>query len=242
MLNRKGESGSISTFFAIIVVLAIIVGMIALVNYTISEDEPRREINKPVDSTQKVVTKQPNQTPETETTPDIVTSKTSTTESVETEQVAETPTNDVRALEQQIHYLINYVRQQSGLPSLTWDDTLWAIALNHSRDMAVRNYFNHVSPEGYDIKDRYQLGGFIVDVGWAENIFQCSQIKRTWYINGIPVRNEYYTQEEIAQLTVQSWMESPGHRKNILTPDWKREGIGIAISVSGQVYVTQNFG
>jgi uncharacterized protein YkwD len=36
-------------------------------------------------------------------------------------------------------------------------------------------------------------------------------------------------------------MKSPGHRKNILTPHWGKEGIGITISPDGKEYVTQNF-
>jgi len=36
-------------------------------------------------------------------------------------------------------------------------------------------------------------------------------------------------------------MKSPGHRKNILTPYWKKEGIGVHIGPDDKVYVTQNF-
>ena len=149
---------------------------------------------------------------------------------------------DISKLEQQIHSLINYVRTSAGLQPLAWNDTLNKIARNHSLDMAVRNYFSHTSPEGYDILDRYLIGGFSTNTACAENIFQCSRIKYQWYINGIPSSTEYYTQDEIALLTVKSWLESAGHRENILTPDWRLEGIGIAISSRGEIYITQNFG
>ncbi len=36
-------------------------------------------------------------------------------------------------------------------------------------------------------------------------------------------------------------MKSPGHRENILTPHWKREGIGVEIAPDDNVYITQNF-
>jgi uncharacterized protein YkwD len=76
----------------------------------------------------------------------------------------------------------------------------------------------------------------------AENIFYCSLIKRQWYINGIPANAEYYTQAEIAALAVDSWMGSTGHRQNILNSSIMNEGIGVAISSDGKVYVTQDFG
>jgi uncharacterized protein YkwD len=47
--------------------------------------------------------------------------------------------------------------------------------------------------------------------------------------------------EQIARSTVSGWMKSPGHRKNILQPFWKTEGIGIAVSPDDKVLITQNF-
>ena len=44
----------------------------------------------------------------------------------------------------------------------------------------------------------------------------------------------------IATATVDSWMNSPGHRANILVSDWRSEGIGVAFS-GNEVYLTQNF-
>jgi uncharacterized protein YkwD len=49
------------------------------------------------------------------------------------------------------------------------------------------------------------------------------------------------TMEEIASQVVNGWMNSPGHRENILNARYDREGIGIAVSSDGKVYVTQNF-
>jgi len=46
--------------------------------------------------------------------------------------------------------------------------------------------------------------------------------------------------EAIAQTTVAGWMNSSGHRENILTLTFDREGIGIAIA-SEKVYITENF-
>ena len=46
--------------------------------------------------------------------------------------------------------------------------------------------------------------------------------------------------EEIAQSTVDGWMDSEDHRKNILTEKFDREGIGVVISDDDKVYITQN--
>jgi hypothetical protein len=59
-------------------------------------------------------------------------------------------------------------------------------------------------------------------------------------VNGV----KYYdwnTLEEIAESTVEGWMNSPGHRKNILIPVWQREGIGVSIAPDDKVYITENF-
>ncbi len=52
---------------------------------------------------------------------------------------------------------------------------------------------------------------------------------------------DWNSADTLARKVVAGWMHSPGHRKNILTPHWKREGIGVAIGAGEKVYVTQNF-
>jgi len=149
---------------------------------------------------------------------------------------------NISELEVQIHDLVNAERSKHGLPALIRNDTLYRIAVNHSTDMATRGYFSHISPEGTDLMDRYEQGGFPIHHGGAENIFKCNLVKQKWYMYGAPIYSDYYTQEEIALLVVNGWMESPGHRGNILNPLFNCEGIGIAISSDGWAYITQNFG
>jgi uncharacterized protein YkwD len=54
-------------------------------------------------------------------------------------------------------------------------------------------------------------------------------------------RYDWNTIKQIAESTVKGWMHSPGHRKNILAPHWRSEGIGVALSPDDKVYITQNF-
>ena len=58
--------------------------------------------------------------------------------------------------------------------------------------------------------------------------------------NGIP-RYDWSTQEEIAQSTVEGWMNSSRHRKNIPTSIYERESIGVSIATDDKVYITQDF-
>jgi uncharacterized protein YkwD len=132
----------------------------------------------------------------------------------------------------QIHVLINEERTSRGLSSLTWNPTITKAAVNHSNDMAKRDYFQHDSPEGHDFTWRYSKVGFTCSVsqgnwiyGGAENIM---------YMEG------YYGVDTIAEESVDGWMNSPGHRENILTPYFKSEGIGVSQS-GNEIYATQNF-
>ena len=49
------------------------------------------------------------------------------------------------------------------------------------------------------------------------------------------------TLDEIANRVVQGWMDSPGHRENILRPYWRTQAIGVAIDSQGRVFATENF-
>ncbi len=147
----------------------------------------------------------------------------------------------IAGLEQEVHELINQARLQNGLKPLGWDSKLNSIARAHSSDMALRNYFNHVSPEGFSVADRYMQGGFAMTTGCGENIFMSPEAKADYFQNGVLVKTEYYEQSELADLIVQGWMNSPGHRQNILSLDWTVQAIGIAISTDEKVYITENF-
>ncbi len=80
-------------------------------------------------------------------------------------------------------------------------------------------------------------------VGPGENIFMNNLYDKviTTKENGVAVKKEYAwkTQEEIVQSTVQGWMDSPPHRKNILSPNYDQQGIGVAIS-GHEIYVTED--
>ena len=155
------------------------------------------------------------------------------------------PSLDSAALEKRIHALINQQRNSNGLSSLSFDPSLAAIARGHSQDMAKNNYFSHVNLQGLSPSDRGNQQGYTCrkdygsyyTYGIAENIFETSHW--TTY-NGIRV-NDFEPLEDIAQKTITGWMNSEGHRKNILTSTYDRQGIGVGIASDDTVYITENF-
>jgi uncharacterized protein YkwD len=154
---------------------------------------------------------------------------------------------DLKTVEKMIHDRINQERLNHNLPTIRWDDALSRVARSHSKDMAARNYFSHTSPEGHGYSYRYQKSGYAcgitvdgVVLTGAENIFQVPQSALA------PMDTEGQThnlsiRERIAASAVQEWMAGPSERKNILSPIWQREGIGISIGPDDRIVITLNF-
>jgi len=140
--------------------------------------------------------------------------------------------------EMEVHRLINLEREKHGLMTLGYDEKLASIAKSHSKDMASSGYFSHETPEGLDPTDRaskadyvcrYQVGNLIYS-GIGENIHMVEGSSTALWSSP----------ESIAEMAVSGWMDSPGHRKNILTSTFSNEGIGVSISTF-TIHVTQNF-
>lgn len=115
----------------------------------------------------------------------------------------------------------NNERKKQGLAELKLNDGLCKLAAMKSKDMYDKNYFSHVSPTYGDPAQMVRSNGFnYSNVG--ENIYMSS---------GMTPSGSY---------TVEKWMNSPGHRANILSPNYKEIGIGIYYS-NGRYYATQIF-
>jgi uncharacterized protein (TIGR03000 family) len=114
--------------------------------------------------------------------------------------------------------LTNAVRTQAGLPPLQPDLRLTQAAREHSADMARHNTIAHTLDNGTFV-DRMRRTGY-VHMAAGEN---CAQGQPT------------------PAAAVQSWMQSPGHRANLLNPRYTEIGVGIQIGASGQKFWTQLF-
>jgi uncharacterized protein YkwD len=160
------------------------------------------------------------------------------------------PALDPDALESRVHELINVQRQQNGLSSLSYDPFLADIARGHSWDMASRNFFEHVNPDGKSPRDRGDVAGYpcirhmgvYTYSGIAENLYQGNRYGSYYATpDGVITSYNWNTPDQIAESAVTGWMNSPGHRENILTPHYSYEGIGIAFSADDKIYITENF-
>jgi len=160
------------------------------------------------------------------------------------------PYIDPSALEERVHLLINNQRQQNGISTLSYDPFLADIARGHSWDMVTRNFFEHMNPDGLLARNRGDAAGYpCIRVvkggsynGISENLFQGTRYS-SYYSNasGVITAYNWSTADEIAERAVSGWMDSPGHRQNILTSRYQLEGIGVAFSSDDKVYITENF-
>lgn len=114
--------------------------------------------------------------------------------------------------------LTNVQRALHGCSALRVDSRLRTAARAHSRDMRVRHYFQHETPDGTTPWDRIEAVGY--STPGAENIAR-----------------GYAT----AKAVIDGWMRSPGHRANILNCSLKAIGIGVEYGTRGPWW-TQDFG
>jgi uncharacterized protein YkwD len=144
--------------------------------------------------------------------------------------LAFTPATTVETIERDIYVITNAERAKYNLPALRMDPHLDVVARRHSADMLRRNYFSHTNPEGAEIRDRVELydGEHRDFSALGENIWMAS--------GASPAQIE-----RIAGEIVTAWMNSKGHRANILAPGFELIGVGVAI-FGGRIYATQDFG
>jgi uncharacterized protein YkwD len=135
------------------------------------------------------------------------------------------------AVREAILCLHNEIRAQRDLPALRQDFRLRRAALSHSSDMVSRRYFEHTTPAGVTMVDRILAARYTSrDVGWSlgENL--------AWGTGRLATPRS----------VMRAWMESPGHRANILKRSYREIGIGIVSGVptsssAGATY-TADFG
>ena len=127
--------------------------------------------------------------------------------------------SSTQAMEDQVIKLVNVQRSRRGLQTLKKNATLAKIARYKAQDMVNRHYFSHISPTyGSPFKMMENFGIRFSAAG--ENI---AMGQRT------------------PQQVMNAWMNSPGHRANILSPSYTQIGVGFAKNKNGVCYWTQEF-
>lgn len=144
-----------------------------------------------------------------------------------TAALAQVP-EDIAALRGRALELVNESRQAEGLDALALGEDAVEAAQAHADDMFARDYYAHESPEGETVGDRYlDAGGSPWHLA-AENIARC--------IGCLPPA----TAATVVDLH-RGWMDSPGHRANILSPGLASFGFGLAIGPDEGLYAVQTF-
>lgn len=140
---------------------------------------------------------------------------------------APSASNRVESIESMLLAKINAARKDDGLPALKQNAKLLSAARLHSEEMATLGYFSHQSPTpGLEsFVDRIKASGATGFSTAGENIV---------------FRQENVSDADMAEALFQQWMNSPGHRENILTPDFLVTGLGVFVDGS-RCWATQVF-
>ena len=167
----------------------------------------------------------PESTPSTpSTTPQQKPESTPSTPSTTPEQKPEStpeqkPSTDFSSYQQQVLDLVNAERTKRGISALTLDSNLSSVATKKSQDMVNKNYFDHTSPT------------------YGSPFDMMKQFGISYRTAGENIAKGQKTPQEV----VTAWMNSEGHRKNILNPNFTNLGVGIAKDSKGTTYWTQMF-
>jgi len=125
----------------------------------------------------------------------------------------------LKSIEDEIIRLVNQQRSYNGLQPLTYNWQAARVARYKSNDMISNNYFGHISPVYGSPFKMMESFGLKFSAG-AENI---AYGQRT------------------AQEVMNSWMNSAGHKANILSKSYTQIGVGVAKKSNGTLYFTQLF-
>ncbi|BBC32664.1 SCP-like protein [Streptomyces graminofaciens] len=136
----------------------------------------------------------------------------------EKETVAPIEVSAETAAEAQVLKLVNEERAKAGCSPVAANSSLAKLAETFSKDMATRGFFDHTDPDGDDPWDRAATLG-ITGLG-GENIARG---------------------QATAEAVMEAWMNSPGHKANILNCDFKTLGVGVYMADGGPWW-TQDFG
>lgn len=180
-----------------------------------SQPRPTSTPSPPSQSPSPIVRSSPTPTP----SPIVRSSPTPTPTAKPTASPIPSPSPSLSSTADQVILLTNQNRVAQGLSPLEQSAQLQKAAQDHANDMAKQNYFSHIGINGSTLASRVSATGY----PWSalgENIAR-GQSEATTVVTG--------------------WMQSPGHRGNILDPSFREMGVGYAQGSSGPYWV-QVFG
>lgn len=128
-------------------------------------------------------------------------------------------TGSFLSFQKEVVRLVNVERSKRGLSELSFNTELSNVATLKSQDMINKNYFDHTSPT------------------YGSPFDMMKQFNISYRTAGENIAKGQRTPAEV----VNSWMNSPGHRANILNANFTDIGIGVSKSSNGTLYWTQMF-
>jgi uncharacterized protein YkwD len=138
------------------------------------------------------------------------------------------PNESMAAYESYMIELINHDRTANGSPAIQANSALSALARSHAKDMATRDFFNHVNPDGADPQARAASAG--IRGGTFENIA---------YQGGF--ESGYQQLQASESIMMGEPKNQQNHRSNILDPNHATVGVGVARAANGKLYIVQEF-
>ncbi|MEZ3118140.1 CAP domain-containing protein [Halobaculum sp. MBLA0147] len=178
---------------------------------------------------------------------------------------------DRTRLERRVHAAVNETRERHGRRGVAYDPDLRPVARYHSRRMVAKGELFHEAPDGEDLSERLDMFDYdLIAKGTGQRFcHDCSSDLRRFAapaycpacgtatldstlestragenlaVKRYVPRPVGTDEETAATAVVDGWLESPGHRDNLLEPSFEREAIGVVVTDERQrvcVYVTQ---
>ncbi|WP_103512708.1 CAP domain-containing protein [Streptomyces sp. SM13] len=182
-----------------------------------STSKKAEESKKPA-ATPSKKSKAPSSTPEKSTAPASKAPAAPKTSAAPPPSKKPSPSPTDASARSEVLALVNQERAKVGCSPLSTSAPLTSLAQKFSEDMAARGFFDHTDPDGDTPWDRAAQAG----------------------VQGLGAENIARGQAD-AQAVMEAWMNSDGHRANILNCDYKTIGIGVHEGSGGPWWV-QNFG
>lgn len=139
--------------------------------------------------------------------------------STENDNINDSESNSFLSFQKEVVRLVNVERSKRGLSELSFNTQLSNVATLKSQDMINKNYFSHTSPT------------------YGSPFDMMKQFNISYKTAGENIAKGQKTPEEV----VNAWMNSKGHRENILNENFTDIGVGVAKSSKGNLYWTQMF-
>jgi len=161
-----------------------------------------------------------------DTTSDPVVTGPENTSQIPNVSASEHPEIDGEALEIAVFERVNEKRTATGVHTFSHSEQVRLISRLHSKDMAERDYFDHIAPDGEGPEERHaRYDG-------------CDRPNENLAVLNVNPDDDI---ESLTYRAVEIWSESEGHNKSMLTSYDHVSGVGVHVTAEGRAYITQNF-